>query len=279
MYILLKIKSTCRWKILYIFPLINNRYFIPQNVAQMNSCSTVSRQKDLSVIAALSIFQLCHLLTKLGYWFEFIPTMSLHRYRGRIIIIVCLSTTTIELVQFPHSLSQNYLTLPARGHWGALHSWSWPWFRTALCTSIGLLYMTVVLWFTTMWKSSDKSYHHDWLTLNAGHLSSSFNLSCNRPLLCYGIVGRDTREPMSLRSFFVVRQCCEHKKSRSLGNSPLCSSFAVCRNLKTIWLYPVKTLCVGSCFFSISVIWSLFIICSWLKFQSMISIVIYLPLT
>ncbi len=44
-------------------------------------------------------------------------------------------------------------------------------------------------------------FHHNWLTLNVGHLHWTFSLSCNRPLLCNNIVGRDTREPMSLRSF------------------------------------------------------------------------------
>ena len=42
-----------------------------------------------------------------------------------------------------------------------------------------------------------------WLTdFQCGHLYWFFNFSCNRPLLCNGIVGRDTREPMSLRFFY-----------------------------------------------------------------------------
>ncbi len=39
----------------------------------------------------------------------------------------------------------------------------------------------------------------DWLSIRS--LVLIFSLLCNHPLLCNGIVGRDTREPMSLRSF------------------------------------------------------------------------------
>ncbi len=52
------------------------------------------------------------------------------------------ASPNLELVQFPQSLSQNYLTLPAT------HDHD-----LGLLYELGLLYMTVALWFTTMYKA------------------------------------------------------------------------------------------------------------------------------